>query len=123
MANLTVRKVSTGSTVLSGLKTSRYEKAEVAYGVIEAADYTLGDTIVFDGVRSKEIIKGTVTIHTATPVVLDILPATVLTSALVMETATKAKVSYVIDYIRGEGRVGTSTTTGDLLKVTINEDV
>ena len=126
MATKTVQKLSTSTSQIGGLKTSRYEKLEVAYGVIPAASYTLGDTISFAGVRSKDIVDATIVVHTDSPVTLRVYPGTDLTSALPIATLTKADISYIINYVRGSGKVtlveGGKTITsnsGDLLKVTV----
>jgi len=120
MANKSVKKVSTGADVLGGLQTSRYEKSEVAYGVIPAAAYAIGDTLVFDGVPSFKIFEGTVTIHAASPVTLEILPGTSLDSPLSMVSSTAEDISYVLHYIRGAGKTGSGASQGDLLQVTIS---
>ena len=121
MALKTVRKVSTGSDVLAGLQTSRYEKAGIAFGVIPGASYAIGDTLIFDGVNSQKIIDAKIIVHTSPAVTLDIDPGTVLTSAKTLAASTHADVSYVINYIRGTGQVGVGAHQGDLLKVTITQ--
>jgi hypothetical protein len=128
MATYSVKKLAANSSQVGGLKTSRYEKGGVAFGVVESASYALGDTLVFDEINSNDIIQATIVAHTAgTPTILEVFPGTDLTNALSLDlpgTAVAAvKISYVIHYIRGAGRVGSSSGDqageGKLLRVTI----
>lgn len=116
MATHKVKKVAVDTTDIAGLKSSRYEKLQVSYGAIPAASYTLGDTIVFSDVPSRDIIRATVVAHTATPVTLEVFPATDVTSAMTLnlpDNATKPKLSYIIEYVRGTGRVGPDAYSSD----------
>lgn len=118
MANKYIRKVSTGADVIGGLKTSRYEKLAVSFGVIEGDQYANEDVLAFSGIPSgSAIIDGKITIHEDPPTTLAIGPATVLTEPLVMDTAGTAKISYVIRSIKGSGNVGASRSP-----LTINFD-
>lgn len=117
--NLKVRKVRVGSTDIGGLKSSRYEKMQVTFGVIQAADYAVGDTIIFSDVPSADVVRATIVAHAVSPVTLEVLPGTDLTSALPLVVGGSAvKISYIIEYIRGTGRVG-GNSGGDLLQVTL----
>ena len=116
MATHKVKKVAVETTDIAGLKSSRYEKLQVSYGSIPAASYALGDTLVFSDVPSKDIIRATVVAHTATPVTLEVFPATDLSSAMTLllpDNATKPKLSYIIEYVRGTGRVGPDAYTSN----------
>jgi hypothetical protein len=120
MATKSVRKVAATSAQIGGLNSSRFEKLEIAYGVIKAADYTVGDTIVFSGIPSKDIVTATITANNTTgtpsaPITLDVIPGTVMTSALPLQT-DGTEISYVIQYVRNNGKVG-SETAGDLLQI------
>jgi hypothetical protein len=128
MPNYSIKKVAANSSQIGGLKTSRYERGGVAFGVVEASSYALGDTLVFDDVNSNDIVEATIVAHTSpSPTVLEVYPGTDTSAALVLDlpgTAVAAvKISYVIHFIRGAGRVG--NTSGDqagegkLLRVTI----
>jgi len=127
MATYSIKKLAANSSQISGLKTSRYEKGGVAYGVVEASNYALGDTLVFDEVNSNDIIEATIVAHsTPSPTILEIYPGTDI-SNLALDlpgTATQSvKISYVIHFIRGAGRVGSASSDqageGKLLRVTI----
>ena len=111
MATIKVKKVVSDSNQVGGLKTSRYEKCEVAFGKIPAASYSLNDTIVFADVRSYEVISAKIVALSDTPVVLDIYPGADLASALTLPVASKVDISYKIEFIRGTGKV-TQVETG-----------
>ena len=132
-----VRKLAGGNAdAIGGLVTSRYEKAEMAFGTIPAGSYKAGDTISFADVPSKYIVEARVTAHLAAGVVaLDVVPGTNLTDGpltLALGTGVYTNgttagplLSYVIHYIRGNGVVGTSAgnvggAAGDLLQVTVS---
>lgn len=128
MATYSIKKLAANSSQISGLKTSRYEKGGVAYGVVEASNYALGDTLVFDEVNSNDIIEATIVAHTTpSPTILEVYPGTDTTNALTLDlpgtAVASVRISYVIHFIRGAGRVG--STSGDqagegkLLRVTI----
>ena len=89
--------------------------------------YGLGETLVFADVPSQDIIKAAVVAHAdGAPAVLDIYPASNKAGAFslnVPSTVTyPVKLSYVIEYIRGGGRVGSASegSEGQLLSVAIN---
>jgi hypothetical protein len=121
MATLKVKKVAVAATDLGGLLSSRYEKLQVSYGVIPpitngAATYANGDTIVFSDVPSKSIIRATVIAHFPDqPAVLEVYPGSdknvPFTLSLPSGVTAPVEISYIIEYVRGTGRVG--TTTGD----------
>jgi hypothetical protein len=122
MATIKVKKVAVdtdrtnGSYDISGLLSSRYEKLQVSYGVIAPTDYALGDSIVFSDVPSKSIIRATVVAHDPqAPAVLDVYPGSDKNSPFTLKTPTgvtgPVELSYIIEYVRGTGRVG--STTGD----------
>jgi len=122
MATIKVKKIAVdtdrtnGSYDISGLKSSRYEKLQVSYGVIAPTDYAVGDSIVFADVPSQSIIRATVVAHDPqAPAVLDVYPGSDKNSPFTLKipigvTGT-VELSYIIEYVRGTGRVG--STTGD----------
>lgn len=122
-----VKKIAVASTDLGGLKSSRYEKLQVSYGTIGAGAYTLGDTLEFADVPSQDIIRATVIAHGADPAVLEVFPGSNNTGTFTLKLPstvnTAVKLSYIIEYIRGTGRVGSSSGDnsgeGELFKVTI----
>lgn len=116
MATLKVKKVAVDTTDIDGLQSSRYEKLQVSYGVIAPTDYALGDSIVFSDVPSKSIIRATVVAHDPqAPAVLDVYPGSDKNSPFTLKipvgVAGTVELSYIIEYVRGTGRVG--STTGD----------
>jgi hypothetical protein len=127
MATYSIKKLAANSSQISGLKTSRYEKGGVAFGVVEASSYALGDTLVFDEVNSNDIVEATIVAHsTPTPAVLEIYPGTDISNLelnLPGTATAPVKISYVIHFIRGAGRVGSvsgdQAGEGKLLRVTI----
>ncbi len=121
MAIKSVRKVA-GAGEIGGLNTSRYEKAEVAFGVIAQGSYSLGDIASFDDVRSHQIIEARITAHTESPVTLEINPGTDLSEPILLNYGSNVKVSYVIHYVRGSGKVGAGPSQGDLLQVILGVD-
>ncbi len=108
MALRPVKKLAVKPTDVGGLKSSRYEKLQVSYGSIEASSYSLLDTLVFADVPSQNIVRATIVAHAVTPIVLDIYPGTfAVNQPLTLGGLTSAvKISYVIEYVRGGGRVG-----------------
>ena len=131
MATHKVKKIAVDTTGpdldISGLKSSRYEKLQVSYGVIPSTAYAVGDTLVFSDVPAQDIIKATVVAHGANPAVLDVYPGSdnsgTFTLDLPASVTTHQKLSYIIEYVRGTGRVGSSSGDnvgeGELFKVTI----
>jgi hypothetical protein len=127
MATKYIKKIATAPADISGLKSSRYEKLQVSYGVIASTDYTIGDTLVFSDVPSQDIIRATVIAHSASPAVLDIYPGSDNSGTFTLDLpnvfTASVKLSYIIEYIRGTGRVGASSGDnsgeGELLKVII----
>ena len=116
-----------GSTDIAGLKSSRYEKLQVSYGVIAAGSYTIGDTLVFSDVPSQDIVKATVIAHSTSPAVLDVYPGSDNSGTFTLDLpagfTSAVKLSYIIEYVRGTGRVGATSGDnsgeGELFKVTI----
>lgn len=137
MATHKVKKVAVSSSDIGGLKSSRYEKLQASYGVIPAfgvdgtASYASGDSIVFNDVPSKDIIRATVIAHDpASPTVLEVYPGSDKNSAFTLNLASgvtaPVELSYIIEYVRGTGRVGTTTGDnsgeGDLFTVVVQND-
>lgn len=115
MATHKVKKIAVDTVAttpnfdLGGLKSSRYEKLQVSYGVIAASSYANGDTLIFSDVPSQDIIKATVVAHGASPAVLDVYPGSDNSGTYTLNLpsgVSAPKLSYVIEYIRGGGRVG-----------------
>jgi hypothetical protein len=134
MATFKVKKVAVAATDLGGLQSSRYEKLQVSYGVIPpitngAATYANGDYLVFSDVPSKSIIRATVIAHYPDqPAVLEVYPGSdknvPFTLSLPTGVTAPVEISYIIEYVRGTGRVGTTTGDnsgeGDLFTVVIS---
>jgi hypothetical protein len=130
MATRKVKKTALpSSTDIAGLKSSRYEKLQVSYGKVSSSSYALGDTLVFADVPSRDIIRATVIAHAATPATLEVYPASdkdnVFTLLLPNNIASTPNVSYIIEYVRGTGRVGSDNSDnsgeGQLFSVTVEK--
>ena len=113
---------------IAGLKSSRYERLQVSYGTIPANTITVGDVLSFSDVPSQDIIRATVVVHEASAKMLTILPGTdtALQQEIVITQAGNAlvtsKISYVIEYIRGTGKVGVSASSAAALLNNADED-
>ena len=122
MATKRIKKVAVETNDVGGLKSSRYEKLQVSYGSIEASDYSLLDTLSFAEVPARDIIKASIIAHTSPVVSLDVYPGTDTTTPLTLSGVTSpVKLSYVIEYVRGSGRLGSDTQykEGELLQVIV----
>ena len=98
-------------------KRTRFEKAEKAYGYIQAAGYTIGDTLVFN-IPAKELIfakflfngtAGDVSATGTSAEALEIFSGATVTAGVIAVTwnvgagAVASPISYKIEYIRGTG--------------------
>lgn len=122
MSTKRIRKIAVETNDVGGLKSSRYEKLQVSYGSIEASSYALLDTLSFTDVPARDIIRATIVAHTSPVVSLEIYPGTDVSAPLTLAGITSpVKLSYVIEYVRGSGRVGESTdnASGELLQITV----
>jgi hypothetical protein len=127
MATKTVKKIATASSDIAGLKSSRYEKLQVSYGYIPASSISTGDVLSFSDVPSADIIRATLIAHEATPVVLAVYPGTNVSSQLSMNLLQSSgvvtcKISYVIEYVRGTGKVGVSSSSAAALLNNVDQD-
>lgn len=127
MATKKVKKLAIESSDIGGLKSSRYEKLQVSYGHIPAGSISTDDVLSFSDVPSADILRATLVAHEATPVVLEIYPGTNVSSQLSMNLAQGAglvtsKISYVIEYVRGTGKVGVSASSAAALLNNADED-
>lgn len=127
MATRKVKKLANAESDLAGLKSSRYEKLQVSYGYIPANTITIDDVLSFSDVPSADILRATLIAHEATPVVLEVYPGTNVSSQLSMTLAQGAglvtsKISYVIEYVRGTGKVGASASSAAALLNNTDED-
>jgi hypothetical protein len=136
MASKKIKKVAVNTTTdIGGLKSSRYEKLQVSYGSIEASSYAFLDTLVFADVPARDIIKASIIAHTDPVVSLEVYPGTDVSAPLTLDIPEPAKISYIIEYVRGTGRVGPEgygtdaygsgqaleSGEGDLLQVAIGD--
>jgi hypothetical protein len=107
MSTKRIRKIAVETNDVGGLKSSRYEKLQVSYGSVEASSYLLLDTLSFADVPARDIIRATIVAHTDPVITLDVYPGTDTSVPLTLSGVTApAKISYVIEYVRGSGRVG-----------------
>jgi hypothetical protein len=126
MADKAIKKTKVNTNDVGGLKSTRYEKIQVSYGTIAPSEWAWGgagagdDILVFSEIPAREIIRATLVLHRTTPVVLDIYPGTDTSSVIQWvvggTAADRPNISYVVEYLRGTGSVGTSGP-GDLLRV------
>lgn len=113
---------------VAGLKSSRYEKLQVSYGYIPAGTISIGDVLSFTDVPSADIIRATVVVHEGTPLTLEIFPGSnisVQQSINIAQLGTglvTSNISYVIEYIRGNGKVGVSSSSAAALLNNADED-
>ena len=123
-----LNELAAGEKSVGGLKSSRYEKLQVSYGVIPILDYDTNDLLVFGDIPARDVIRATFIVHTANPAELYIYPGTDVSGELLLKSKTKERISYVVEYVRGTGRVGpvsdlavgeTSDDQGDCLKVRV----
>lgn len=127
MATKKVKKLAVATSDLGGLKSSRYEKLQVSYGYIPASTISTGDVLSFADVPSADILRATLIAHEATPVVLEVFPGSDVSSQLSMNLLQGAgsvtcRISYVIEYIRGTGKVGASTSSAAALLNNTDQD-
>lgn len=122
MANVPVKNSLTGTMGNKAAKRSRFEKLEVAYGLIPSTAFAVGDTLIFNDPPMRELIKAELT---ANGEKLEVFHGADLSSAVafdILNDGSTAAISYVLHYIRGTGKVNTATAEkgeGVLLKVTV----
>lgn len=127
MATKKIKKVAVETNDVAGLKSSRYEKLQVSYGLIPAGTINTGDVLAFVDVPSADIIRATLVAHETTPVVLEVFPGSDISSQLSMNLAQSAgsvthNISYVIEYVRGTGKVMASVSSASTLLDNTDED-
>ncbi len=107
MANKTVKKMAIATSDIPGLKSSRYERLQVSYGAIATSQYSWGDTITFGDVPSRDIIRASVVAHSQNPATLEVYPASDKADPFTLQVPgpALAPLSYIIEYVRGVGRV------------------
>jgi hypothetical protein len=128
MATKQIKRTATAADDIAGLKSSRYEKLQVSYGTVPANTISVGDVLSFSDVPSQDIIRATVVVHESTAKMLTILPGT-NTAAQQEIVITQAgsglvtsQISYVIEYVRGTGKVGVSASSAAALLNNADED-
>lgn len=127
MATKKVKKVAVADNDVAGLKSSRYEKLQVSYGYIPANKISTGDVLSFTDVPSADILRATLVAHEATPVVLEVFPGSDVSSQLSMNLlqssgVVTSNISYVIEYVRGTGKVGVSASSAAALLNNTDQD-
>jgi hypothetical protein len=85
---------------ISGLNISGSSRNKIAFGVIPADSYTIGDVLCFN-LDSYRIIEGRINTHEGEPSTLEILPGTNLTHPLQLKLAKPVDISYVVHYVKG----------------------
>jgi hypothetical protein len=121
-------ELAAGEKSIGGLKSSRYEKLQVSYGVVQTDGYNTNDVLLFGDIPARDVIRATFIVHTANPAELYIYPGTDVSGELLLKASSKERISYVVEYVRGTGRVGpvtdlaegeTTDDQGDRLKVRV----
>ena len=126
MSNVNIKNSSTGALGTIAAKRTRYEKMETAYGKIPAA-WAVGDTLIFDQIPMLALVhaKFVASTPSTTTNSLELFHGADLTSAIAWDLnaepadAAAATISYVIDYVRGTGKVAGNTDQGKLIKITV----
>jgi hypothetical protein len=128
MANKQVKKIALATSDIPGLKSSRYERLQVSYGAIATSQYGWGDTLTFADIPSRDIIRASVVAHSANPATLEVYPASDKADPFTLQVpgSTLAPLSYIIEYVRGVGKVNApsdayaGTAEGEKFAVTIS---
>jgi hypothetical protein len=128
MANKTVKKMAIETSDIPGLKSSRYERLQVSYGAIATSQYSWGDTITFGDIPSRDIIRASVVAHSTNPATLEVYPASDKADPFTLSVpgSTLSPLSYIIEYVRGVGKVNapgdayTGLPEGEKFAVTIS---
>jgi len=107
MANKTVKKLAIETSDIPGLKSSRYERLQVSYGAIATSQYSWGDTLTFADVPSRDIIRASVVAHSTNPATLEVYPASDKADPFTLQVPgpALAPLSYIIEYVRGVGKI------------------
>ena len=125
MANVNVKNSPTGSMGTLAAKRTRYEKMETAYGKIPAAAWEVGDTLIFDQIPMLSLVHAKFVASAGSTNELEIFHGADLSSAIAWDlnaepaAAAAATISYVIEYVRGTGKVASNTDQGKTLKITV----
>jgi hypothetical protein len=85
---------------IGGLNTSGSNRNKIAFGVVPADSYSLGDLLCFNLDMAK-VIEGRFNTHEGEPTTLEILPGTNLTHPLQLKLAKPVDISYVVHYVKG----------------------
>ena len=126
MSTKNIKKIALTTSDISGLKSSRYEKLQVSYGSIASSQYTVGDTLAFKDIPAQDIIRATVVAHSANPATLEVYPASNKNNTFNLQIpgSSPADLSYIVEYVRGTGRVGSASNDnpgeGQVFSVTIS---
>lgn len=84
---------------IPGLNISGSNRNKIAFGVIPADSYSIGDVLCFN-LDSYRIIEGRINTHEGEPTTLEILPGTNLTHPLQLKLARPVDISYVVHYVK-----------------------
>ena len=125
MATVNVANSSTGALGTIAAKRTRYEKMETAYGKIPAAAWAVGDTLVFDQIPMLALVNAKFVASDGTTPELELFHGQSLTDAIAWDITAgavggaAATISYVVEYIRGTGKVASNTDQGKVIKLTV----
>ena len=102
---------------------AKFDQLGVSFGKVLAADWTDGDTLVFDQISAKTIVFAKFVSSAGAE--LEVYSSTDLSAALEWDTdnaGTETDISYVIHYVQGTGHIGDGSSQageGKLLQLTI----
>ena len=133
MATKVIRKIAAAlddinrNDDVAGLKSSRYEKLQVSYGYIPGGTISVGDVLSFADVPSADIIRATLVVHEVSPLTLEIFPGSNVSAQQSINIAqasglVTANISYIIEYVRGTGKVMPGTSSASALLDNTDED-
>jgi hypothetical protein len=114
-----VKSLTSNDHDIPGLVVSTPSRTRVAFGTIESWQYELDDILSFDSISTYKIIEARITAHDEHPITLEVLPGTDLTNPLELNIVFPVKLSYVIHYLSGAGKIGNSqdSSVGQCLQI------
>ena len=122
MADVNVKNSATGDMGTVAAKRTRYEKMETAYGKIPAAAWEVGDTLIFDQIPMLALVHAKFVAGAGDGQALELFHSADLSSDInwdIVNDGDTATISYVVEYIRGTGKVADNTDQGKVIKLTI----
>jgi hypothetical protein len=122
MADVNVKNSSTGDMGTIAAKRTRYEKMETAYGKIPAAAWEADDTLIFDQIPMLNLVHAKFVAGAGAGEALELFHGADLSDPIdwdIVNDGDSASISYVIEYVRGTGKVASNEDQGKVIKLTI----